>query len=872
MGGEIELICVNGSTNPPTYRIRVRIFRDCSGISQPSTITVHYQSSSCNVNQTVTLNRISTTDFTPVCPGQQSRCANASSSNPGWEEHVYESGNITLQACTDWIISTTDCCRNSGITTGSNDQDFFLYIKVNTQAAPCNNSPRYTNRPAALQCNNQNFCFNPGVFDPDGDQLVFRLTECRSTDVNTPVTYNATCNGQCSGTNPLPTSSGTSINATNGTVCLAPNNTAIGPICILIEEWRGTNKIGEYLRDMQFWIQNCTGNPPQASAINGTLFANPYNPSNSNTYTYVTCVGQNFCFTINFRDPDNNPVNVLPPSNLPSGASWSITGNGTTNATGQVCWTPTTTGTYNFTVTVRDNQCPVNRENTYGYTIRVEPAVAPQPVSFTYQCGANTVIVNFDRPVRCNTIAANGSDFQFTAPGGAPTITGASGIGCGAGGATTQIQLTLGGSLTPGTTYTLRIRSGTDGNTLCGVCAGASSCIPNLSDFNIPVPPSTGGVSITPNSATICRGERVTLTANPSLTPTLYEWFANSTCSGTPFASGPTLNQITVQPTTTTTYCVRVTFGGGCGTATATSSITVNRAPTACFNYLPNPFCAGQTVTLNPSCSQYVRSCGGLCVIACDNNSQCGLFITCQAAACGHFSYWLLDVNPYFQAQGPGASSLNPLNVTFPAPGEYTVQFTLCDPFQSCCHTFSRNFTVTCVLSNNDVQLQVARQGTGAYLQWAVNQSDPAQHFIIQRRLVTESSFLDIATVEGATYAYLDERLAPGTYLYRVVQVLPTGARLESNPAEVVIHPSSEVAIYVPRTTATLGEALPVSWIVDQGPVQLALYEASGRLVAEHSASQPESSWLIPSPTTSGLYLLTISVGGSQHTYRLLWL
>jgi hypothetical protein len=387
-GGEIELICVNSGTNPPTYRILVRIYRDCAGISQPSTITVRYQSSSCNVNQTITLNRTSRTDFTPLCPGQQSRCANSNSPNIGWEEHVYESSNIQLQACNDWVISTTDCCRNSDITTGSADGDFYLYIQVNTQAAPCNNSPRYSNRPAALLCNNQSFCFNPGVSDIDGDNLVFRLTNCRTTGVNSTITYNGTCNGTCSGLNPLPTSSGTSINSTNGTVCLTPNATAVGPVCLLIEEYRGGTKIGEYLRDMQIRVQNCTGNPPQASAINGTLPAQPYNPNDPGTYTYVACVNQNFCFTINFRDPDNQNVTVLPPTGLPTGATWTVTGNGTPNATGQLCWTPTTAGTYNFTVTVEDNSCPVKRQNTYGYTIVVEPPTAPQPISFTYQCGS----------------------------------------------------------------------------------------------------------------------------------------------------------------------------------------------------------------------------------------------------------------------------------------------------------------------------------------------------------------------------------------------------------------------------------------------------------------------------------------------------
>ena len=877
MGGEIELICVNSGTNPPTYRIRVRIYRDCGGISQPSTITVRYQSSSCNVNQTITLNRINGlgTDITPLCPGQQSRCANSNSPNIGWQEHVYESSNIQLQACTDWVISTTDCCRNSDITTGSADGDFYLYIQVNTQAAPCNNSPRYSNRPAALLCNNQSFCFNPGVSDPDGDNLVFRLTNCRTTGVSTTITYNSTCGGTCSGLNPLPTSGGTSINSTNGTVCLTPNATAVGPVCLLIEEYRGGTKIGEYLRDMQIRVQNCTGNPPQASAINGTLPAQPYNPSNPGTYTYVTCVNENFCFTINFRDPDNQNVTVLQPTGLPTGATWTVTNNGTPSATGQLCWTPTTAGTYNFTVTVEDNSCPVKRQNTYGYTIVVEPPTPPQPISFTYQCGANTVIVNFNRPVRCNTIAGNGSDFQFIAPAGAPNITGATGIGCSAPGATatTQIQLTLSGPLTPGTTYTLRIRTGSDGNTLCGICTDASSCLTDPSDFDIPVPPSTGGVSISPSNPTICRGERITLTANANLTVTNYEWYANGGCAGAPFASGPGVNQVVVSPTTTTTYCVRATFGGvGCGDATATTTVTVNRAPTACFTATPDPFCAGQSVTLNPSCSQYVRSCGGLCITVCDNNGQCPPFVTCQAAACAHTSIWLLPVPPYLVLRGPGASSLNTLNVTFPAPGEYSVQFTLCDPFNSCCHTVSQRYTVTCVLSSADVSLSAQRQGRDVWLTWAVNVADSLQRFQIMRATRMSRTFEPIATLEGHSYAYVDRDLAPNSYLYKVVQELPSGGRIESEAVEVVVHPAAETQVYVHGGSAPIGEAILVSWIRSAPePLTLTLYDAAGRQVYTQQVFAAEGSQLIPSPNAAGVYLLEVAGRDVHRTYRVLW-
>lgn len=864
MGGEITLQCLNAGTNPPTYRIRVRIYRDCAGISQPSTITIRRQSSSCNVNTTFTLNRVSVTDITPTCPGQQSNC-NGGSGPYGWEEHVYE-GTIQLQACSDWVLSLSDCCRNSAITTGSADEDFFIYTRINTQAAPCNNTPQFTNPPTALTCNNQNFCFNPGMSDPDGDQLQVTLTNCRSTDINTPVTYNSSCPGGCSGNNPLPATAPPSVNTTNGTVCLTPNATAIGPVCILIREYRGGNLIGEYLRDMQVRVINCTGQPPQSSAVNGTLPANPYNPANPGTYTAYFCPGVNQCFSLQFRDPDNQPVSVSY-SNLPPGATFTVTGNNTTTPNGQFCWTPPSSGTYTFYVTLQDNTCPVRQTAQYGFTVVVNNQI-PNPTSFTYVCGSTTVIVNFNAPIACSSIAADGSDFQFVAPAGAPTITGATGVGCGSGQTTTQqVQLTLSAALTPGTTYTLRIRTGTDGNTICSPCGG---CVPNNSDFNITLNAITGSVNISATDTTICRGSRTTLTANVNgPVPQNYTWYANGSCSGTPIASGPTANQITVAPTSTTTYCVRVSYGAGCPDATNTFTVTVRRAPTACFTYTPNPFCAGQNVTLNPSCSQYVRSCFGLCVTACDVNGDCSPFGTCQAAACGHFSYWLMDLPPYFQAQGPGASSLNSLTVTFPAPGEYTVQFTLCEPFNGCCHTTTQRFTVTCVLSALDVLLRAQRSRPDAVaLSWAVNTRDAEQRFYLMRR--GEGEWETIALLEGETYRYEDRGLVPGRYLYQVSQALPSGTVLMSNTAEVVLLPEGSY-VQVAQRPYALGEAAWVLWSFPEGQPAFRLIDAAGRILFSQQGLTSEGSMEIPSPVAAGLYFLQVETPEGTRSFRLLW-
>jgi hypothetical protein len=123
-------------------------------------------------------------------------------------------------------------------------------------------------------------------------------------------------------------------------------------------------------------------------------------------------------------------------------------------------------------------------------------------------------------------------------------------------------------TLTPGTTYTLRIRTGSDGNTLCGTCTGTvvGSCLthnpPTSTSSSPPLRVASPSPPVTPPSA---EARSITLTTNANLIATNYEWYANGTCTGTPFASGPGVNQVDVNPTTTTTYCVRATFTGGCG-------------------------------------------------------------------------------------------------------------------------------------------------------------------------------------------------------------------------------------------------------------------------------------------------------------------
>ena len=155
------------TTNPGSYIVTVSFYRDCDGISAPGSFLINVNSMSCGQSFSQTLFPIPNTgqDITPICPGFQTLCTGGTF--PGIEEWVYE-GVITFPTdpltgmpyeCDDWIISTSECCRNNAITNINNPGAEDIYVESllnNTAAAGCNNSPTFTNPPVSFICDNLN--------------------------------------------------------------------------------------------------------------------------------------------------------------------------------------------------------------------------------------------------------------------------------------------------------------------------------------------------------------------------------------------------------------------------------------------------------------------------------------------------------------------------------------------------------------------------------------------------------------------------------------------------------------------------------------------------------------------------------------------
>jgi gliding motility-associated-like protein len=106
--------------------------------------------------------------------------------------------------------------------------------------------------------------------------------------------------------------------------------------------------------------------------------------------------------------------------------------------------------------------------NFTGGTASISNTIPIDFVNAIPNCSNNKVTVKLNRPIKCTSLAADGSDFVLS-PAGA-TIVSAFAPSCAAGEFTTDsIILNLSASL-PANTYTITMQNGTDGNPVLGIC------------------------------------------------------------------------------------------------------------------------------------------------------------------------------------------------------------------------------------------------------------------------------------------------------------------------------------------------------------------------------------------------------------------
>ncbi len=354
MGADLTYECLGGNT----YRVTLSFYRDCIGIPAPANPLVYVRSASCGQNLNVTVSPRPGTgqEVTPSCSSSVTTCSGGTFT--GIQEWVYD-GIITLPMnCTDWVFSYSLCCRNAAITTITNPgtSTFYIYSTLNNVVSTCNSSPTFSNKPVPFLCLGQQYCFNHGAYDPDGDSLVYELITPKQT-AGADVVYMAPYNAS----NPLNSFPATSFNPVTGDICLNPQNIEVTVMAVLVKEYRNGVLIGSVERDLQLTVMNCANNLPSLTGINGT-----------NDFSITVCANAETCFDIFSIDPDAGQTLEVNWDNGIAGASFSSSGG--TRPTGTFCWTPQPSdiGSTNiFTVRVNDDACPYYGSQIYSYTVNV---------------------------------------------------------------------------------------------------------------------------------------------------------------------------------------------------------------------------------------------------------------------------------------------------------------------------------------------------------------------------------------------------------------------------------------------------------------------------------------------------------------------
>ena len=220
-GMDISYECISQGANSDTYKVTLKFYRDCEGISAPSYHSLNY-SSSCG-SSSINLYQVGqAVDINAACV---SYCNGGT--GLGIEQYTYE-GTITLSKCSNWVLSVCEAARNGAISTiiSPGQQDLCVEAMINNTIY-CNNSPTFSQYPTPFVCAGSYYCYNNGAVELDGDSLVYSLVTPLNSSNGGTVSFIA----PYSSTNPV--GGGSTFDPATGNLCITPPGIVSGVLAIL---------------------------------------------------------------------------------------------------------------------------------------------------------------------------------------------------------------------------------------------------------------------------------------------------------------------------------------------------------------------------------------------------------------------------------------------------------------------------------------------------------------------------------------------------------------------------------------------------------------------------------------------------------------
>lgn len=366
VGAELYYECIDSINH--VYDLTLKLYRDCENGQAPydPVITLFIFDGATGA----TFNTISIT-VPPSTPEIQPETWDACIATPPQicvEEGVY-STTVTLPPnAGGYNLGWSRCCRNAAITNLANplgEGITFLARVPGAAEANCNSMPEFDQVPPVFLCANQLFSFDHSATDPDGDSLVYAITNpYTGTNFNglgtgnpmmpggNPPTVDPTSNPMgpppynhvvfapgYSFTDPFGSNNFT-IDPQTGLINVTPNQVGIYVFSISVFEYRNGVLLSENRRDFQIHVLSCLpqGAPPVITHdLTGLNYSND---------TIFINAGVPFCYDFTVTDSvPGDTVTAYPASAvfgngsfIPPAATFTFSGINPVN--GQVCWTP----------------------------------------------------------------------------------------------------------------------------------------------------------------------------------------------------------------------------------------------------------------------------------------------------------------------------------------------------------------------------------------------------------------------------------------------------------------------------------------------------------------------------------------------------
>lgn len=289
-GGDLDVQWVSGNN----FKVTLKLFRDCAnnGANFDPTVTMAVYTN--GTNALVSTFNMSLSSAQKLTLGDE--CF-APPSTVCMEEGRYEL-TVTLPNNTGgYYLVWERCCRSPLNNNIQQDQGMVFYAQVPDPAIK-NSSPKFSNYPAnGYFCINTLNAFDFSATDADGDQLVYSLITplAGSSSTNNVIpdppapkpfdqvnwTWPYNLNNIVGGTPNM------SINSSTGVLTCTPNTLGAFTFSVKVEEFRSGVKIGEVVRDIQFFSLQCN---KDVAAITQT-------PNNDDT-ALEGCIKATFNFTL----------------------------------------------------------------------------------------------------------------------------------------------------------------------------------------------------------------------------------------------------------------------------------------------------------------------------------------------------------------------------------------------------------------------------------------------------------------------------------------------------------------------------------------------------------------------------------------------